>query len=392
MPKKIKFESFKYQFLISAARKSFESHNSQVPWSEFINNLNFEYIKGKVKITSRGEAHEGLTLGLEDVKFYLRGDSEKHVAGQRELGLLDNEDQTKLRNSCYFEEVVVRVANQAGYSNRSSIDMSNVKRVEIERKFHDEWANSEDVNKIDVIESNEVCTAPEMRYITKKLGSLKGKRLLDVGCGLGEASVYFALKGATVTSADLSSGMLDATLRLAHANGVDVKTHLAEAEDMQLKSHEKFDVIYAGNLLHHVNIEETVNRLMPHLDKNGVFISWDPLAYNPIINVYRVLASDVRTPDEHPLKLADIKIFKKYFNTVETKYFWFTTLLIFIIMALVQHKNPNKVRFWKAVVQEGRSWAWLYRPLAMFDRILLFIFPVLKLLCWNVVVFCRKQK
>jgi hypothetical protein len=104
------------------------------------------------------------------------------------------------------------------------------------------------------------------------------------------------------------------------------------------------------------------------------------------------MATGVRTADEHPLKWRDIKLFRKHFNNVETRYFWLTSLLIFMIMALVQRRNPNKERFWKAVVQEGEKWRWLYRPLEAFDQIILAIAPPLRLLCWNVVVCANSPK
>lgn len=263
------------------------------------------------------------------------------------------------------------------------------KRYEKERIFHDAWAEGEDPHKIDVRNTNEACTAPEMRYITRRLGILHSKRLLDVGCGLGEASVYFALKGAEVTSCDLSPGMLTATECLAKVNGVKVIPHLAAAESMQLAVDQKFDVIYAGNLLHHVDIEETLSRLKIHVAEDGVLVTWDPLAYNPVINVYRAIATQVRTPDEHPLKWDDIKTFKRHFETVETRYFWLTTLVIFVIMAIVQRRNPNKERFWKVILQEGYKWRWLYRPLEIIDQVLLNVIPPLRLLCWNVVIIAR---
>ncbi|HAH31251.1 MAG TPA: SAM-dependent methyltransferase [Elusimicrobia bacterium] len=244
------------------------------------------------------------------------------------------------------------------------------------------------MENIDVRAVNEACTAPEMRYITRRLGNIRGKRLLDVGCGLGEASVYFALLGADVTSCDLSRGMLDAAGRLAGTNGVKVTTHLAAAEDMRLPPEARFDIIYAGNLLHHVDIDRTLSRIKPHLAPGGVMVTWDPLAYNPVINIYRAIATDVRTPDEHPLGVGDLRLFRKHFATVETRYFWLTTLLIFLIMVLAQRRNPNKERFWKVVVREERKWRRLYQPLEKLDRVLLVIFPPLRLLCWNAVVAC----
>ena len=262
--------------------------------------------------------------------------------------------------------------------------------IDIEREFHDAWARSENLSKIDIIQSNEVCTAPEMRYLTESLGELTGQTLLDVGCGLGEASVYFAMKGAQVVSLDLSPGMLEATSALAKANSVSVQTHLASAEDVMLSQDQQFDIIYAGNLLHHVDIEATLRKLLPHLKEDGVFVSWDPMAYNPVINVYRSMATDVRTPDEHPLTRADIKTFEKLFGSVATKYFWLTTLVIFVAMFVVQRRNPNKERFWKVILTEGDKWAWLYKPLERLDRVLLAVIPPLRYLCWNVVVIAKK--
>ena len=70
-------------------------------------------------------------------------------------------------------------------------------RLAKERAFHDAWADSEGIENIDIHASNESCTAPEMRYITQRLGDIQGKRLLDVGCGLGEASVLDIVMGIT---------------------------------------------------------------------------------------------------------------------------------------------------------------------------------------------------
>ena len=55
-------------------------------------------------------------------------------------------------------------------------------------------------------------------------------------------------------------------------------------------------------------------------------------------------------------------------------------------MVAVQFRNPNKERFWKKVIDEADSWAWLYRPLAALDRGLLAMLPFLRPLCWNVVI------
>lgn len=260
-----------------------------------------------------------------------------------------------------------------------------------EEDFHDSWALGVDVEGIDVIKSNESITAPEMRYITKKLGNIAGKSLLDVGCGLGEAGVYFATRGADVTSTDISQQMLAVTSRLARKYNVSVHTHKSIAEDLQLGTR-KFDVVYLGNLLHHVDIDQTLSRVAHALKPDGTYVSWDPVAYNPLINIYRLIATQVRTSDEHPLRVRDLRLFKKHFNDVQMRFFWFSTLLIFVLMFLVERKNPNKERFWKVVVDEGEKWSPLYRLLEKLDNLLLRIFPPLGLLCWNVVIIAKEPR
>ncbi|MEJ1974402.1 MAG: hypothetical protein WDM96_18690 [Lacunisphaera sp.] len=60
-------------------------------------------------------------------------------------------------------------------------------------------------------------------------------------------------------------------------------------------------------------------------------------------------------------------------------------------MAVFQRRNPNKERYWKKVVEEADSWAALYYPLEMLDKVLLLV-PFLRPLCWNVVIVGRGPK
>jgi len=263
-------------------------------------------------------------------------------------------------------------------------------RVGKEQQFHDSWAEQVDVSTIDVDKIHSALTSPELRYIHRQLGDLAGLDLLDLGCGLGEASVGFALRGARVTASDLSPGMLAATAELAERYGVSVKTHLSTAENLEFDAGAEFDIVYAGNLLHHVDVEETVKRIAGVVKSGGRFVSWDPLKYNPVINVYRKMASAVRTEDEHPLGSDDLKIVEKYFSDVEFRFFWLFTLVVFLLMFLIDWRNPSAERFWKIVVDESDRWSWLYVPLAKLDQLVLGLIPGFRWLCWNVVIVARK--
>ena len=384
MPKKILFESFKNRFLIEASNLNYKRINKPSEsndWINFLSELNFEYEGKQVLITWENQKPEiqQLKVDINNLSFYSRVSKNENFNKTN-----TSKDITKEKNKILLLKIIQNVATMAEFKEEKYNN-------NFEAEFHDKWAEIEDPEKIEVKLINEASTSPEMRFITKQIGNFDGKKILDVGCGLGEVSIYFALKGANVTALDISSGMLKKTSQLAKLNGVKIKTHLATAEDFNFSDNEKFDVIYMGNCLHHANIDQSMKNVVSHLNKDGIFLSWDPIAYNPIINIYRLIATKVRTPDEHPLKLRDIKLIKNYFKFSETNYFWFTTLIIFMLMFIVQLKNPNKERFWKTVIYESKKWEWLYKPLERLDKIILKVFPPLKLLCWNVVIFGKNN-
>jgi 2-polyprenyl-3-methyl-5-hydroxy-6-metoxy-1,4-benzoquinol methylase len=391
MPKKIKYESFIYRLLSEAETVGRGlAPDTKRAWEECVKNLTFAYAQGAVRVSWTRPLNGSIVFPLNEPEFYFRGDTDEHRNRQKERDLIQHDDAIRVRNKEYFQEALRQIAKETAFqAPLYPTDMQT--RLDKEEQFHDRWAADVNPDTIDVIKANEACTAPEMRFIKARLGELRGKKLMDVGCGLGEASIYFALQGADVTAMDLSQGMLNAATRLAEANGVRIRTHKCAAEETHLPSSEKFDVVYAGNLLHHVDIEKTLTLLKRHLAPGGLMVTWDPMAYNPVINVYRALAKDVRTADEHPLKWKDIRLFKKLFCKVELRYFWLTTLIIFVTMAVLERRNPNKERFWKVVVDEGEKWRWLYSPLEKLDNMLLRGLPLLRLLCWNVVIVAHDE-
>jgi 2-polyprenyl-3-methyl-5-hydroxy-6-metoxy-1,4-benzoquinol methylase len=411
MPKKILYESAIHQLLWAGKRLQSRARAVSPALAETIAHwlaaLSFENPGPGAVLVRWLLPHPGShTIAFKGARFYTRGDAAPHYKRQAVAGLTFTDDRVMDANIEFFDGELRSILDIAMLVDAPTLQQlfpatapvepvsfsSEAVRKHAEEAFHDEWAASEDVALINVRHRNEACTAPEMRHIRKKLGQLRGRTLLDVGCGLGEASVYFAMEGAVVTATDISPGMCRLTRRLAEKNGVDVITHVSAIEDLGLKPGQKFDIIYTGNTLHHADIGATLDNILPHLKPDGVFVSWDPVAYNPIINVYRAIATKVRTEDEHPLRLRDIRAVTSRFASAEVSWFWLTSQLIFILMVVAQFRSPNKERFWKKVIDEADTWAWLYRPLAALDRILIKLLPFLGPLCWNVVIVAKSPK
>ena len=104
-----------------------------------------------------------------------------------------------------------------------------------ETDFHNEWARGADLSRIDVRAAFESPAAVENQFILEILGPIAGKRVLDVGSGLGESSVYFALLGADVTCVDVSEEMIGTAVRLAALHSVRIQGVVCPAEDPRVE-------------------------------------------------------------------------------------------------------------------------------------------------------------
>ncbi len=254
-----------------------------------------------------------------------------------------------------------------------------------ESEFHDRWADATRADQVQVHAAFDAITAIENRFILSLIGGLKGKKVLDVGAGLGESAVYFALAGAEVTAVDLSPKMVRLCQEIAKRHGVEIEGVVSAAEDLRVDA-ETYDVVYVANLLHHVPDKEPfLRRIFSALKPGGLFLAWDPIKYNPIINVYRRLAHRVRTADEMPLGQADLELSRRIFPDLQHREFWFFTLALFLKYFAIDRYDPNKVRYWKRILKETpESIGWWFTPLAKLDSLVLRL-PAARWLAWNTV-------
>jgi len=81
---------------------------------------------------------------------------------------------------------------------------------------------------------------------------LRGKKVLDVGCGAGILSEAMALRGASVTGIDAGAEHLEVARDHAIESGVEIDYLRTTAEDFAERNAGAFDVVTCMEMLEHV--------------------------------------------------------------------------------------------------------------------------------------------
>jgi len=88
----------------------------------------------------------------------------------------------------------------------------------------------------------------ERRLILDLASDVRGRSVLDVGCGDGALAVELRKRGAAVTGIDASDSMIEAARARAKAEGVDIAFQAAAVEHLPFPP-ESFDVAVAVTIL-----------------------------------------------------------------------------------------------------------------------------------------------
>jgi SAM-dependent methyltransferase len=154
-----------------------------------------------------------------------------------------------------------------------------------------------------------------VRPAADKLGDVRGRRVLDFGCGHGMASVVLARRGAVVTGFDLSAGYVAEARRRACANGVAAAFLQADGERLPFADG-AFDAVWGNAVLHHLDLGAAGRELWRVLRPGGVAVFCEPWGGNPLLNLARrrlPYPGKDRTPDERPLRPRDVAVLRRQF-------------------------------------------------------------------------------
>ena len=203
-----------------------------------------------------------------------------------------------------------------------------------EIKHYDEDAKnwrggSSDIQGVDVM------MMESYRVVYKILESeVKGKTVLDYGCGHGMHSVSIARFGGKITGVDLSEESLKIAKRRSEEDGFSEKIQFVtgDCESLPFADH-SFDIVFDGGTFSSLDIEKAFSEIARVLKPGGLLIGIETLGHNPLANFKRWINKKrgIRTgwAAEHIMKMSDFEHAKKYFDVRETKFFHFFSMFAF---------------------------------------------------------------
>lgn len=161
-----------------------------------------------------------------------------------------------------------------------------------------------------------------MELAYESLGDLTGKRVLDVGCGLGEHSLLFAWWGAQVTGLDISGASIAIARQRAARFGLTERVSFLETPfELTDTSNGVYDIVWCAGFLHHMldRLDEVCGALQRLVVPKGFVLLSEPVRLSQAIKVLRRLMPirATHTPNERPLERRDLAVIGSWFDIEE---------------------------------------------------------------------------
>jgi 2-polyprenyl-3-methyl-5-hydroxy-6-metoxy-1,4-benzoquinol methylase len=262
-------------------------------------------------------------------------------------------------------------------------------RATAESQFYDRYARQLTVSDLEPT-GVFAPTCLENIHLMEAFGDLRGQRVLDIGCGQGDTSVAFALRGAEVWALDVSERMVELTNQLAAHHGVADRVHaeVGRVEDMRHETGH-FDMLFADGVLHHLDLQQAVPNLARVLKPGGRGYFLEPQKGSLFIEIYRMFARDLRTPDERPFEEKDFQWLSAHFKEMVHREYHLLSLTLFATRFLQLKLTGRAFPYWMDDVRQGKFFPRALRVFQELDDWLLQRVPPLRRWCWLTVITVR---
>jgi SAM-dependent methyltransferase len=153
------------------------------------------------------------------------------------------------------------------------------------------------------------------------LGDVRGKTILDVGCGEGQDALLLAKLGADVRGIDLSAGAIRVARQRCALNRTTAEFICSPVEELTAG---QYDVVWVEALLHHAlhDLDHVIKSIAARVKPGGMIIMCEPVSLSSTLRKLRLkLGTPNGTPDERPLEHSALAIIRRYVPGMELRYF-----------------------------------------------------------------------
>ena len=217
---------------------------------------------------------------------------------------------------------------------------------------------------------------PVFEYVLPKMGTLEGKKVLELGTGTGGTATLLAKRGASVVGIDLLPFRLTAAQARASEHNVAASVNFALMDAMHLAFPDNtFDFVISKSVLvftEHAQIAKECYRV---LKPGGKAIFMENMRYHPMVWLYRKVFLKYSGKLRY-FSVRDIETVGAEFEKLEHREF---------------HLSAVGALFWQKRLPIPVLYRASLRFLKAIDTFLLKCCPFLKRLCWITAIICHKD-
>lgn len=205
-------------------------------------------------------------------------------------------------------------------------DFEEAARIDRERSFHnDRFEHDDREAQLKYYAAVEHC----MDRFDARLDELVvDADILEYGCSYGDNCVKYSGRAKSVTGIDISDvAISQGQTRVKKAGCENVCLEFMNAEATEFEDN-TFDLVFGSGIIHHLEVSRSLHEIYRVLRPGGRALFIEPLGHNPVIELYRRVTPNARTPDEHPLLKQDFKTFDKVFAKSDYDFFGLSTLAV----------------------------------------------------------------